>query len=159
MGRIADHVATMRGCSLAQIVAEIDRMEGEALPKVPIGFEIFWDEYPRKTAKPAAIKAYRAALKRKVTHDTIMTGLRRFVASAPDPQYTPHASTWLNQDRFNDAPVTQNLKGIAGERARLRQEIADGYERDGQANSNSGNDRRLALGRPDHDQGERRRLL
>ncbi len=160
MGKIADKIATMRGSSLADICAQIERMEAAADPvQIPIGFEIFWSDYPRKTAKPAAIKAYRAALKRKVTHDAIMVGLRRFVASGPDPQYTPHASTWLNQDRFNDEPVGIPLKGVAGERARLRQEIADGYQRGGEADRNSGDGRRLALSGPDHDHGNGRRLL
>lgn len=126
MGRISDHIATMRGSSLAQIVAEIARLEDEAGPKVPPGFDEFWATYPRKTAKPAALKAYRAAMKRKVPHETIMMGLQFFIASEPDPQYTPHPSTWLNQDRFNDRPLPRKLGGRAASNIDLlEQDLAE----------------------------------
>ncbi len=96
---------------------------------VPDGFAMFWAIYPRHTAKPAALKAYKAALKRKARHDDIMAGARRFAASKPDPQFTPHASTWLNQDRFNDAPVQPALKGIDARRQDLRGRIEDDQQR------------------------------
>ena len=41
------------------------------LVEVPDGFAIFWDAYPRKTAKPDALKAYKAALKKRARHDAI----------------------------------------------------------------------------------------
>ena len=144
MGKIADHIATMRGCSLAQIVAEIARMESEPheidmfgaevpddAAKVEAQFLEFWVEYPRKVAKPAALKAYRAARKRKATHGEIMAGLRRFVASSPDPQYTPHAATWLNGDRWNDTPTPKQMSGIDAARERLRQKVQDEQQRTG----------------------------
>lgn len=125
MGAIAERVRQMRGQSLAAIVEEIERMEDAAQPKEPPEFAEFWSAYPRHTARPAAVKAYRAARKRKATHEAIMVGLARFVASCPDPQYTPHASTWLNQDRWNDVPVISKpqLRGLAAAKENLRQEI------------------------------------
>lgn len=138
MGKIAEAVRQMRGQSLAAIVAEIERLEDATLPKEPPEFAEFYAAYPRHTARPAAVKAYRAALKRKAKHSDIMAGLARFVASCPDPQYTPHPSTWLNQDRWNDEPIQSKptLKGLAAAKEQLRQEIE--------------NDRQPSQARPDH---------
>lgn len=90
-------------------------------------FDTFWQAYPRKTAKPAALKAYKAARKRKAAHADIMAGVARLVASRPDPQFTPHPATWLNGDRWNDAPTPPSLKGIEARQADLRQRIANDY--------------------------------
>lgn len=139
MGQIAERIAEMiqAGARGREIIAEIERMETEQAPSSE-DFDEFWAAYPRKTAKPAAVKAYKAARKRKASHQTIMAGLARFVASCPDPQYTPHASTWLNQDRWNDVPVKSGpvLKGLAAAKEKLRQEIE--------------NDRQPPQARPDH---------
>lgn len=73
------------------------------------GFEEFWTRYPRKVAKPTAERAYRKALKR-TDHDTIMDGLARSMRSwtveGRDKTKIPHASTWLNQDRWGDEETT-----------------------------------------------------
>ena len=71
-------------------------------PSEMTSFEEFWKLYPRKQAKGAARTAYVKALK-KADHETIMAGVRRF-ASDPNRQdeFTAHASTWLNQERWTD---------------------------------------------------------
>jgi hypothetical protein len=66
-------------------------------------FEGFWAVYPKKVGKGAARKAYRNALKR-ASHVEILAGAKAYAASKPDPQYTAHASTWLNADRWLDEP-------------------------------------------------------
>jgi hypothetical protein len=65
-------------------------------------FEEFWNLYPRKQAKGAAHTAFQKALK-KTDLETILAGVRRF-ASDPnrEPEFTAHASTWLNQERWSD---------------------------------------------------------
>ena len=75
-------------------------------------FDTFWSDYPRKVGRIAAEKAYAKAVK---AHGavTIHDGLRRWKqAGLPDKQFTPHASTWLNQGRYLDdhdaeAPTTR----------------------------------------------------
>ncbi len=72
-------------------------------------FERFWKAYPRKTAKAAARKVWKRALKAcakehpNYTPGAIIDGAIRY---AEDPNredlYTTHASTWLNQERWND---------------------------------------------------------
>ena len=69
-------------------------------------FERFWVAYPRKAAKPAARKAFRAAYKKAPMRE-IGDGLKRWVAYwaiKSEVEFIPHASTWLNQERWNDTP-------------------------------------------------------
>jgi DNA-binding MarR family transcriptional regulator len=83
-------------------------------------FETFWVVYPRKTAKEPARAAFERARK-KATFETIIEGARRF---SDDPnrvdQFTPHATTWLNQARWSDPPLPPRT-GIAPSRAQERE--------------------------------------
>jgi len=68
-------------------------------------FAEFWELYPRKVAKSPAEKAARKAVK-KHGAEVVLAGLRRQLPAlrAKDPQYIPHPSTWLNEERWNDEP-------------------------------------------------------
>ena len=79
----------------------------------PNYFDEFWAVYPRKIGKGAARKAYGNALKR-ATVEEILTGAKRYAATKPDPQFTKHASTWLNADCWLDEPDKPHLKTIQG---------------------------------------------
>jgi uncharacterized protein YdaU (DUF1376 family) len=70
-------------------------------------FEQFWSEYPRKTAKGGAEKAWLKAIG-QTDAETILAGLRSAKFSS-DPQYVPHPATWLNQRRWEDGPPTRKL--------------------------------------------------
>ena len=65
-------------------------------------FNLFWAIYPRKEAKGAARTAFIKACK-KAPVEIIIEGAKRF-ASDPNrqPEFTAHASTWLNQERWTD---------------------------------------------------------
>lgn len=67
-------------------------------------FEEFWALYPRKIAKNAARQAYTTAMKRGVDPEAILEGLGRQVPvlALREPQYIPHPTTWLNQERWLD---------------------------------------------------------
>lgn len=71
-----------------------------------VPFETFWKLYPRKTDKGGARKAWAKAIK-KATMGVITAGAQRFAAdpNLPEPQFIPHASTWLNNERWNDGPL------------------------------------------------------
>lgn len=61
--------------------------------------------YPRKVAKPAAIKAIIAALKRE-TFDHLLAKTKRYAEiwrSEVDLQFVPYAQKWFNQQRYNDS--------------------------------------------------------
>lgn len=70
-------------------------------------FSTFWAAYPRKVGKGAARKAYFAAL-RKTGADPPTLSAALVAAKAlgfgSNPQFTPHAATWLQQERWLDEP-------------------------------------------------------
>lgn len=75
----------------------------------------FWPLYPRKIGKGAARKTFdRIRLSGKVPWLDLMDGLRRFARDPPDPRYTPHASTWLNDERWTDEPANSTQANFFG---------------------------------------------
>jgi uncharacterized protein YdaU (DUF1376 family) len=72
-------------------------------PLPPKGFDEFWQAVPRKVAKPAAMKAYRAALG-KAAPDVILAGIVAYAAASKgkDPQFVAHPASWLNSERWAD---------------------------------------------------------
>lgn len=66
-------------------------------------FDRFWSLYPRKVGKGQAQAAWRAAAK-KVDPQLIIEGLQIHMPDLTDkpPQFIPHASTWLNGERWAD---------------------------------------------------------
>lgn len=82
--------------------------QAENLPVIPkpLGeFDSFWKAYPRKASKGAARKAWIKAVV-KVDPQVIINAAHR-LASDPnrEPQFTPHAATWLNDERWDDEPL------------------------------------------------------
>jgi hypothetical protein len=69
----------------------------------PDHFEAWWQHYPRKVGKDAARRAYAAALKRGARDAELASGLMR-QRWPQDPQFIPHAATWLNGGRWQDDP-------------------------------------------------------
>lgn len=66
--------------------------------------EQFWPEYPLKKSRGAAERAYRTA-RRAADLETLLAALRRQKPGWTDPQFTKHASTWLNGKCWlDDAP-------------------------------------------------------
>lgn len=63
----------------------------------------FWQAYPRKTEKLAAMKKLAVVRKSKiVTFADLMAGVCRYAASNPEPQFTKHPTTWLNAGCWAD---------------------------------------------------------
>jgi hypothetical protein len=70
-------------------------------------FDAFWSNYPRKDNKAQARKAWPKACKRLSPERLVKAaeywaGLWSEVGK--DREHIPHASTWLNNDRWNDEP-------------------------------------------------------
>lgn len=103
MGKIADKVRTMRGQSLAAIVAEIERMEAEDGPAAG-EFERWYASYPHKVGRADAAKAFKAA--RKIASlDDLLDGVQRYIEiKRPDAPYC-NPGTWLRQHRWLDQPA------------------------------------------------------
>ena len=67
--------------------------------------EEIYKAYPRKVAKPVAIRAIKKHLT-KIGFVELMNKTEQFAKAVEgsDPQYIPHPSTFYNQERFNDDP-------------------------------------------------------
>lgn len=73
----------------------------------PPEFAGFWEVYPKKADKRAALKAWRAAKKRVlVSDDELIAAAKRY---RDDPnrsdQFTKNAATWLNADAWENGPL------------------------------------------------------
>lgn len=66
-------------------------------------FDAFWAAYPRRVAKGAARAAYAKSAK-KASPAELLRALDEQKAHGfgRDLVYTPHAATWLNQERWLD---------------------------------------------------------
>lgn len=65
--------------------------------------DLFWQAYPRKTDKLAAMKKLASVRKSSiVTWPDLMAGVERYAAIPRDPQFTKHAATWLNAGSWAD---------------------------------------------------------
>lgn len=69
------------------------------------GFDYWWSLYPRKRDKGHALKAWRTARK-KASAEEITEGLQRQLPelTAREPDKRPYPATWLNGERWSDAP-------------------------------------------------------
>ena len=67
-----------------------------------MNFEQFWAIYPRKIAKFVARKSWRRLTKKEksMIEDILPKQVLRW--EIKEIQFIPHASTWLNQKRFED---------------------------------------------------------
>ena len=75
--------------------------------------EIFWPAYPHKVGKSGrggAEGAWRSARK-KASLETIMDGLRRYIANKPPDRNWCNPATWLNQTRWGDQPDLLQTNG------------------------------------------------
>ena len=78
-------------------------------------FDSFWKFYPRKAGKSQAMVAWRKLTLDQPTLIAIATNIQTRIASGEwaeeNMQYIPHASTFLNQKRWEDEVITKKAKG------------------------------------------------
>lgn len=73
-------------------------------------FAEFWEAYPHKVGKRAAILAFeRVAKSKTVTFADLMAGLDRYVRKTDDRPWC-NPATWLNQGRWDDKPAANGGK-------------------------------------------------
>ena len=78
--------------------------------QLEIHFNDFWQAYPLKRGKGAAATAYEKALD-KVQPDYLLDKVRSFRDDPHRPyDSTPLATTWLNQERWEDEPYKKRDK-------------------------------------------------
>lgn len=101
-------------------MGEVVKLQVPAAQENDAEYESWWTLYPRKIAKGTARTAFRRARK-KASLETLMDGVRKLAeqVKGKDAKYTPHASTWLNGERWLDEvalpPAAQepNYEGLA----------------------------------------------
>ena len=73
-----------------------------------VDFEVWWNNYPKKTGKGAARKAWDR-IKDRPPLDAMLSAVQQQMKSdqwtRDGGQYIPNPSTWLNQERWNDEPM------------------------------------------------------
>ena len=67
-------------------------------------FDQFWEAYWRKVSRKAAVAAFLKCVKNQARLDEVMAAVQSQSAEmlGRSPEKRPHASTWLNQERWND---------------------------------------------------------
>lgn len=74
---------------------------------LPAGFQEFWQRYPNKVGKDAALRAWIKKGCEGLCND-ILSGLMRNMGhiTREGGEFIPNPSTWLNQGRWKDEPPT-----------------------------------------------------
>jgi hypothetical protein len=69
-------------------------------------FDEFWKEYPRKSDKRAALRAFNSAITRASFED-ILAGTIGYAndPNLPEARFIKHPATWLNADAWENPPL------------------------------------------------------
>lgn len=83
-----------------------------------VGFDRFWEAYPRRVGKGAALKAWSKLNPHAELVERIIEAVERQKLSREwlkdGGQYIPHPTTWLNQTRWEDELPSQAPSGPPG---------------------------------------------
>src|ERR1700743_1128364 len=84
---------------------DIEKRKSENRAREASGFGAFWDEWPNKVGKPAAVRAYDAAVRSGVSPEEILDGARNYIRDKPPDRQWLNPATFLNQKRWEDRPA------------------------------------------------------
>jgi hypothetical protein len=72
-------------------------------------FENFWSQYPKKVGKLTAKRSWEKLSldNQQKALEAIAEHRKYWVAKGTDWEFIPHASTWINQERFEDELVIE----------------------------------------------------
>jgi hypothetical protein len=72
-------------------------------------FDEFWSIYPRKVGRLTAKRSWEKLSEEKKAKamEAVIEHRKYWVAKGTDWEFIPHASTWLNQERFEDELVIE----------------------------------------------------
>lgn len=101
--------------STAHLDVDVDG-DGDGADGLAVEFARFWDDYPKKVGKPAALRAFRAA-KINGALDRVLEALRTHRESvqwtSDNGRYIPNPATWLNQRRWEDEAPKRRVESYA----------------------------------------------
>ena len=70
------------------------------------GFDLFWQAYPRKEAKPAALKAFtKLGPSVELLDEMLQAIAQQRTGKQWSEGFIPHPSTWINNKRWTDQPT------------------------------------------------------
>jgi biotin operon repressor len=74
-------------------------------------FDSFWDNYPKKVDKGAAIRAFRKAIKNQDS-TVIIAGAKAYAEdpNLPEKQFIKNPATWLNAEAWNNGALPKRKK-------------------------------------------------
>lgn len=74
-------------------------------------FESFWENYPKKVDKGAAIRAFRKAIK-NLDPALVIDGAKAYAQdpNLPEKQFIKNPATWLNAEAWNNGPLPKRTK-------------------------------------------------
>ena len=67
-------------------------------------FSAWYERYPHKVGKAAAVKAFRKA-KQSASLADLIAGVNRYIAAKPPDRAWCNPATWLNEERWKDQPA------------------------------------------------------
>ena len=69
-------------------------------------FDSFWNYYPKKVDKGAALRAFKRAVK-KQDADSVIAGAKSYAEdpNLPEKQFIKNPATWLNAEAWNNGPL------------------------------------------------------
>jgi hypothetical protein len=72
-------------------------------------FENFWSQYPKKVGKLTAKRSWEKLSldNQQKALEAIVEHRKYWAAKGTDWEFIPHASTWINQERFEDELVIE----------------------------------------------------
>ncbi len=82
----------------------------------PEGFAEFYDTYPRKAARTAAVRAYLKVVPKQISAEALLERTKQFAREwvkrpRQELKFCPHPATWLNGGRFMDDPAEASPDG------------------------------------------------
>jgi Protein of unknown function (DUF1376) len=115
---IRRNVASNVGTDVARNVHQGNRIEGNRKKnnrnaRTRADFSAFWQSYPHKVGKPAAIRAFGKA-SAGASLAEILDGLERYKHAKPADRPWLNPATFLNQERWADQPACVGGNGANG---------------------------------------------
>jgi hypothetical protein len=71
------------------------------------GFDEFWKLYPKRIAKPDAIKAWKKAITKKPADELIALTKAYSESKLPGEPYIPYPASWLNKELYESVEVQE----------------------------------------------------
>lgn len=89
---------------------------------------LIYETYPRKTARPKALKCIQKCISRH-GFEHVLSKTQEFSklwANVKDKRFCPHPTTWFNQERYNDPTEEWNrpeVKALIGEQKEIQEHL------------------------------------